>query len=71
MNYERIIMTLLPVVLQSLPPDYLKRLIDKILDSVEDYVKKTDTKTDDIVLVLTQVIRQQLQIPEYDDESTN
>lgn len=54
---------LMEIVLERLSEDVTRSLMDKLLDQIEDFVEKSDTEVDDlIILPLCQLIRKSFNI---------
>lgn len=65
---SQIISMILNQLLALLTPDLLKRIVDKMLDEIEDYaVESSNTIDDKTVLPLCAMIRQSFDIPDNDE----
>ena len=64
----KLIVSLIPHLLASLPKDIIRTGIDKLLDVIEDAVKKSETEIDDAtILPICKMIRDSLGIPDNDE----
>ena len=67
---EIIIKNAIAALLAALPKGMLGALADKLLDAIEDAVKRSETEVDDaVVYPLIRVIRVSYNIPDLDDDS--
>ena len=63
----KIIVLILTQILKLLSPDLLRKMTDKLLDVVEDFVKASENDIDDaIVLPLCNMVREAFNIPDDD-----
>ena len=63
-----IISTLLTHLLAAMPPDFVKIMLDRLFDLIEDYVAETANKVDDAtVLPIIAMLRSSLDIPDNDE----
>ena len=64
---NEIIVKLLAMLLKLLEPEMLRGAVDKVLDYVEEKVKESGSKYDDVlVLPLIEMIRNTFDIPDND-----
>ena len=67
---DKIIIKMLPVLigqlLKLLTPELAKKMADKLLDTVEDAIRKSENKLDDIFLPVIYVIREAFNVPDND-----
>jgi len=64
----KLLASLIPHLLMSLPKDIIKTGIDKLLDVIEDAVEKSETEIDDAtILPICKMIRDSLGIPDNDE----
>ena len=64
---NEIIVKLLAMLLKLLEPEMLRGAVDKVLDYVEEKVKESGSKYDDVlVLPLIEMIRNTFNIPDND-----
>lgn len=62
-----LIQQLLSIVMTMLGPEVIKPLLDNVLDTIEEAVKKSDNPMDNlIILPLCQTIRNTFDIPDND-----
>ena len=67
---NRLLTTLVSMILSMLTPELLKQFTDMFLDFVEEYVLGTKSKVDDVVILpMIGMIRQAYDIPD-DQEQT-
>lgn len=63
----KLLAMLVQMLMQMLTPDLIKKFIDMLLDFVENFVLGTKSTVDDaIVLPMTDMIRQAMNIPDND-----
>ncbi|HED38722.1 MAG TPA: hypothetical protein ENI76_10850 [Ignavibacteria bacterium] len=60
----RLLPMLLGQLLKLLTPDIMRYLVDKVLDSIEEAIKKSETKIDDTFLPLISLMREAFNIPD-------
>lgn len=64
---EKILGTLIPVLLSMLSPEELKAIADKGLDFLEDFATNSETSLDDkVILPICKMIRTTFDIPDND-----
>ena len=62
-----IVNAMLPTLMALIPDDIMQTALDKLLDTVEDAIAKSETKVDDaLVLPLLAALRQKLDVPDND-----
>ena len=64
---ERILTALIPIILGLLTPDQLRKFADMAMDFVEDAVKDSTNKIDDVVVLpILERLRETFNIPDDD-----
>lgn len=64
---NKILINMLPLLFSMITPDLLKKAVDALIDVVEDAVKNSSNKIDDmVVLPMCRLIRNTFDIPDND-----
>jgi hypothetical protein len=68
---ERILIFVIEKILQEIPKDRLKLVVDQALDHIEDQCAKSETKIDDIIIVpiIKNFVRDAFNIPDNDPKT--
>lgn len=67
MNKEKLFSTLITLLISTLSPDMLKKMVDMFLDFIEDAVTDSENKWDDIaILPLCNLVRTAFNVPDDD-----